>query len=245
MEWTDQALVLSARPQGESSALVCLLTEARGRHSGLVRGARSAGRRASVEPGTLVRARWRARLSEQLGTLTLEPLRSHGAALLDQPERLAALVSACALVEAGLSEHDPHPALYRGLLALFEALEQPAWAEATVRWELGLLAELGFGLDLSCCAVTGSVEELTAVSPRSGRAVSRAAAAPWGDRLLALPGFLVGRGGGGVRDVRLGLALTGYFLERHLPGGLPPARRRFAERAGREPPDLVAMPGIP
>ncbi len=243
MEWTDQALVLSARPQGESSALVTLLTEARGRHAGLVRGARTANRRATVEPGTLARARWRARLPEQLGTLTLEPLSSYGAALLDQPERLAALVSACALVEAGLREREPHPALYHGLLALFEALEHPAWAEATVRWELGLLAELGFGLDLSRCAVTGSAEDLVAVSPRSGRAVSRAAAGPWGDRLLPLPPFLAGRGGGGAGEVRQGLALTGWFLDRHLQGGLPPARRRFAERAGREPPDLVVKPG--
>ena len=244
MEWLDQALVLSARPQGETSALVCLFTETRGRHAGLVRGARTAARRATVEPGTLVLARWRARLPEQLGTLTLEPLRSHGAALLDQPDRLAALVSSCALVEAGLSEHEPHPALYHGLLALFEALEHPAWAEATVRWELGLLAELGFGLDLSCCAVTGSRGELVAVSPRSGRAVSRAAAGPWADRLLPLPGFLAGEGGGGPEAVRQGLALTGYFLDRHLHGGLPPARRRFAERAGRASPDLVVKPGI-
>ncbi|MEI6557433.1 MAG: DNA repair protein RecO [Rhodospirillaceae bacterium] len=245
MEWTDQALVLSARAQGESSALVSLLTEARGRHAGLVRGARTAGRRASVEPGTLVCARWRARLPEQLGSLTLEPLRSFGAALLDQPERLAALVSACALVEAGLSEREPHPALYRGLLALFEALEAPAWAEATVRWELGLLAELGFGLDLSRCAVTGAAGDLAAVSPRSGRAVSRAAAAPWGDRLLPLPAFLTGQGGGGPEQVRQGLALTGHFLERHLPGGLPPARRRLAERAGRTPPNLVGKANSP
>ena len=245
MEWTDQALVLSARPQGESSALVTLLTLARGRHAGLVRGARTANRRATVEPGTLVRARWRARLPEQLGSLTLEPLRSFGAALLDQPERLAALVSASALVEAGLSEREPHPALFHGLLALFEALEHPAWAEATVRWELGLLAELGFGLDLSRCAVTGVTDELAAVSPRTGRAVSRAAAGPWGDRLLPLPPFLAGQGGGGAEQVRQGLALTGYFLERHLQGGLPPARRRFAERAGREPPDLVVKPDIP
>ena len=245
MEWSDQALVLSARPQGETSALVSLLTESRGRHAGLVRGARTAHRRATVEPGMLAAARWRARLPEQLGSLTLEPLRAYGAALLDQPERLAALVSACALVEAGLSEREPHPALFRALLALFDALDQPAWAEATVRWELGLLAELGFGLDLTRCAVTGVGEDLVAVSPRSGRAVSRAAAGPWGDRLLPLPPFLLGQGGGGAEEVRQGLALTGYFLDRHLQGGLPPARRRLAERAGRAPPDLVVKPGSP
>ena len=242
MEWADDAVVLSSRPQGETSAVASLLTASRGRHAGLVRGGRSGAGRAALEPGTLVGARWRARLPEHLGTLTLEPVRAYGVALLDRPERLAALVSACALVEAGLSEREPHPGLYRALLALFEALEDPAWAEAMVRWELGLLAELGFGLDLSHCAVTGAAEDLTAVSPRSGRAVSRVAAEPWGDRLLPLPDFLAGRGGGGPAEVRRGLELTGHFLDRHLPRGLPPARRRFAERYGRGAPDMVGNP---
>ena len=235
MEWTDDALVLSSRPQGESSALVVLLTAGRGRHAGLVRGGRSRSRRSTLEPGTQVQARWRARLSDQLGALTLEPVRSYGVALLDRPDRLAALVSACALVEAGLSDREPHAGLYQAVLALFDALERPAWAEATVRWEVGLLAELGFGLDFSRCAVTGEATgELVAVSPRTGRAVSRAAAGPWADRLLPLPGFLLGGVAGGVQAVCQGLALTGYFLERHLPGGLPPARLRFAERYGRD-----------
>ncbi len=254
MEWTDQALVLSARPYGEASALVCLLTEARGRHNGLVRaantspganpGAKSrAAFRGVVEPGTQVSARWRARLQDRLGRFALEPVRSYGVAVLDQPERLAALVSACALVEAGLPEREPHPAVYHGLVALLEALDQPLWAEATVRWELGLLAELGFGLELSRCAVSGVSHGLVAVSPRTGRAVSHAVAEPWGGRLLALPGFLVGQGGGGAEEVRQGLALTGFFLNQHLHGGLPPARRRLAERAGRVASNLLVKPG--
>lgn len=244
MDWRDDAIVLSARSQGETSAVASLLTAGRGRHGGLVRGGRSGGARAALEPGTLVQARWRARLPEHLGTLTVEPVRAYGVALLDRPERLAAVVSACALVEAGLPEREPHPALYAALLALFEALEHPAWAEATVRWEVGLLAELGFGLDLERCAVTGERAELVAVSPRSGRAVCRRAAEPWGDRLLPLPGFLTAAGGaGGADEVRRGLALTGYFLDRHLPRGLPPARRRLAERYGRASHDMVGNSG--
>ena len=227
-EWRDQAVVLSARPHGETSAVVCLLTETRGRHAGLVRGGRSPRQRATLEPGTLVSASWRARLPDALGTFALEPLRAYGAAVFERPEPLAALVSACALTEAGLPEREPHPALFHGLIALLDALDQPAWGEATVRWEVGLLAELGFGLDLSRCAVTGGTDDLIAVSPRTGRAVSRGAAEPWADRLLPLPAFLTGRGNGGREEVRQGFALTGHFLERCLEGGLPPARRRLA-----------------
>jgi DNA repair protein RecO (recombination protein O) len=234
MEWSDDAVVLSARRQGEDSALVMLLTGEHGRHAGLVRGGQNRRRRGVLEPGTLVRARWRARLPDQLGTLALEPTRSLGAALFDLPDRLAALVSACALLEVGLSEREPHPALYQAVLALFEALEQPAWAEAYVRWEVGLLGELGFGLDLSACAVTGDTADLSHVSPRTGRAVSRTVATPWADRLLVLPGFLRGQGGGPA-DVAAGLALTGHFLDCHLPGGLPEARRRLA-RVNTAPP---------
>ncbi len=231
MEWTDEAVVLSARAQGETSVLAVLLTRERGRHAGLVRGGRSLRRRGSLEPGTVVRARWRARLPEHLGTLTLEPIHSMGAALFERPARLAALVSACSLLEAGLAEHEPHPGLYQGVVALFAALEEPMWAEAYIRWEVGLLAELGFGLDLTACAVTGEIGDLSHVSPRTGRAVSRAAAAPWADRLLVLPGFLQGQGGGSA-EVVAGLALTGHFLERFLPGGLPAARRRLVRAMG-------------
>ena len=232
MEWQDDALVLASRPQGESSALAILLTNAHGRHAGLVRGGRSGRQRSTLEPGTQVVARWRARLPDQLGTLTLEPVRSAGAALFNHPRQLATLVSACALVADGLQDRDPHPTLYQSLLALFTALEQPAWAEAYVRWEVGLLAELGFGLELSACTVTGATTDLRYVSPRTGRAVSQTAAGPWGNRLLALPGFLIGTGSGGDQEVAAGLALTGHFLENHLPRGLPGPRRRLAAMIG-------------
>lgn len=231
MEWSDQGIVLSARPHGEGSAVATLLTREHGRHGGLVMGGRSSRQRGTLETGTLVAARWRGRLAEHLGTFTLEPVKGYSAAWLDDPLVLAALTSACALVEAALPEHEPHPALFDGLLALFGLLDTPAWAEAYVRWELGLLAELGFGLDLDRCAVTGANDYLAYVSPRTGRAVSAVAGEPYRDRLLPLPDFLAGRGGGGPLEVERGLRLTAHFLERHLLNGpLPPARLRLRER---------------
>lgn len=231
MEWSDQGIVLSTRPHGESSAIATLLTREHGRRGGLVMGGRSSRQRGALEPGTLVAARWRGRLPDHLGTLAVEPVRGYAAAFLDDPLGLAALASACALVEAAVPEHQPHPALFDGLMVLFDLLGGDAWAESYVRWEVGLLAELGFGLDLDRCAVTGVNDWLAYVSPRTGRAVSAVAGEPYRDRLLPLPGFLIGQGGGGVVEVENGLRLTGHFLERHLLNGpLPPARARLKER---------------
>jgi len=233
MEWSDQAIILSQRPYGESAALVMLLSRDHGRHAGLVRGARQPRRRGELEPGTLVSAVWRARLAEHLGNLTLEPLRPCAAAWFDDPWRLAALVAACAVAEASLPERQPHPAVFEGLAAWLEALDSPYFGEAYVRWELGLLAELGFGLELGQCALSGVNDDLAYVSPRSGRAVSLSAGEPWRERLLALPRFLSGAGGGGgVAEVGAGLRLTGHFLARHAlaEGALPAARQRLAER---------------
>lgn len=231
MEWTDRGIVLAARPHGEASAVAALLTREHGRRAGLVHGGRSSRLRASLEPGTLVAAAWRGRLPEQLGRMTVEAICGYAAPLLDDPQRLAALTSACALIEASLAEHEPHPAVFDGALVLFGLLGSAAWAEAYVRWELGLLEELGFALDLGACAVTGANDYLAYVSPRTGRAVSAAAGEPYSDRLLALPGFLVGRAGGGSEEVAAGLELTGHFLERHvLHGPLPAARVRLFER---------------
>ncbi len=233
MEWIDEGIVLSARPHGESAAVAALMTRVHGRHVGLVQGGRSSRLRAALEPGTLVSVRWRARLPEHLGAYTVEPVRGYAAAFLDDPLRLGGLASACALVDAALPEREPHPAMVDGMLALFGLLDAPAWAEAYVRWEIGVLAELGFALDLDRCALTGANDYLAFVSPRTGRAVSAAAAEPYRERLLALPGFLVGRGGGGAVEVGQGLALTAHFLERHvLAGPLPAARVRFQERIG-------------
>lgn len=239
MEWSDDAIVLSARPYGETAALVAALTQNHGRCVAMAPGGQGTRRRAALEPGARVHARWRGRGSDRLGSWSLELESAVAARFLDDPGRLAALASACALCDACLPDREPHPALFDGLAALFGVLDGPAWGEATVRWEIGLLAELGFALDLSVCAVTGTPagagadggnDLLTHVSPRSGRAVSASAAEPYLDKLLPLPGFLAGRGGGGAGEVAAGLALTGYFLERSaLHGPLPPPRLRLAE----------------
>ena len=237
MEWTDEAIVLSARRHGESSAVVQLLTASQGRHAGLMRGAGGKRNRGVAEPGNLVQAAWKARLADHLGTLTLEPLHQTAAILMAAPRRLAGLVSACAVVEAALPEREPHPALYAGLRALLSVMEDhpgddAIWPAAYVHWELGLLAKLGFGLDLTKCAATGATENLIYVSPRTGRAVSAAAGEPYKDRLLALPAFLVERGPADAAAVLEGLALTRAFLQSqvfdvvHKP--VPAARDRLA-----------------
>ena len=234
MEWSDEGIVLQARPHGETATVVSLLTRAHGRHAGLVRGGQGRRLRGLYQPGNQITATWRGRLPEHLGSFTGELLTGFAAHYLDDAERLAGLASVLALIERALPEREPHPACYDGTFALLAALDSEHWAEATVRWELALLAELGFGLDLERCAGGGNNDQLAYVSPRSGRAVSLAAGEPYRDKLLMLPDFLVGRGEGGHHEVAAGLALTGFFLERHIfhPNNqaLPPARQRFAER---------------
>ncbi|MFQ5773309.1 MAG: DNA repair protein RecO [Kiloniellaceae bacterium] len=234
MHWNDEGIVLSARPHGESAVVVHLLTRGQGRHAGLVRGGQGRRARGIYQPGNLVAATWSGRLAEHLGTFSCELLESYAARVLDDPERLAALSAAAAVSEAALPEREPHGACFEGFRALLEALSGEHWAEVYVRWELSLLAELGFGLDLAACAAGGDNDQLAYVSPRSGRAVSLAAGEPYRDKLLPLPGFLAGRGGGGPEEVGQGLALTGFFLERHVFAphhkSLPAARRRLAER---------------
>ncbi len=258
MHWTESGIVLSARKHGESSVIVNLLTSTHGRHVGLVRGGTGKRLRGVLQPGNEVTATWRARLAEPVGNYTLELAAARAAHLLDDRARLAALSSACAMAEAVLPEREPHAAVYAGLRVLLDALEaDSAWPAVYVRWEMGLLAELGFGLDLRQCAATGGREDLVYVSPRSGRAVSRGAGAQYADRLLVLPTFLLGNGdgGGGMagpdaagpsgRDIIDGLALTGHFLELHVlaPHGLrmPAARGRLLDRISR---DLPTSSGI-
>ncbi len=231
IDWTDRAVMLSARPFGEGKAVAQALTETHGRHAGLVQGARRHAE--ALQPGTLATVRWRARLSDQLGSFSCEVETAHAALWLDDPARLAALQSACAVAEMGLPEREPHPAAFSGLAAFLETLAGGAWPAAYVGYEVALLAELGFGLDLERCAVTGCRTGLAWVSPRSGRAVTREAGEPWKDRLLALPGFLSGAPGFTPGDIRDGLALTGHFLARHIAGPvdrpLPAARLRLAD----------------
>jgi DNA repair protein RecO (recombination protein O) len=216
MEWSDEGIVLAVRRHGESAAIVSLLTLGHGRHAGLVRGGASRRMRGFLQPGNGVSAIWRARLEEHLGSLTVEPMASR-AALYDQPGPLAALTAATALVEAALPERAPHPELYHLLAELLEALDRPGWVEAYIHWELRLLADLGFGLDLDSCASTGSNDGLAYVSPKSGRAVSLSAGEPWRDKLLPLPRFLSPDGGApDLGQLQEGLRLTGWFLERHV-----------------------------
>ncbi len=243
MEWSDEGIVLSARKHGESSAIVVLLTRAHGRHAGLVRGGAGSRARGTYEPGNEVMARWRARLEEHLGTYACELTRAHAARLLDEPARLAALSSACAVADATLPEREPHGAVFENLVTLLHALQTPHWAEAFVRWELGLLRELGFGLDLSPRAATGVNDRLAYVSPKSGRAVSLAAGEPYRDKLLPLPPFLLKEDEAGAQGVvppeqiADGLKLCGYFLERHVftphGGSIPAARIRLVDRLSR------------
>ncbi|MBL6953895.1 MAG: DNA repair protein RecO [Alphaproteobacteria bacterium] len=241
MNWSDEGYVLSVRRHGEAAAIVNLLTRQHGRHAGLVRGGMGRRLRGVLQPGNQVAAAWRGRLSEHLGSFTVEPMRDHAAGLLSDGDRLAGLASAAAVTEAALPEREPHLTIHDGFAALLgalggEATREPTWAAIYVRFELGLLAELGFGLDLRQCAATGRTDDLAYVSPRSARAVSRDAGAPYKDKLLPLPGFLLPGGTEKLTnaDVRDGLKLTGYFLETQVfaPHNrpIPAARSRLLER---------------
>ncbi len=239
MEWSDEGIVLAVRALGETSVVLSVLTRAHGRHCGLVRG--GAGRRARgmLQPGNRLAAHWRARLADHLGTMSCEPGRALATGVLGDRGRLAAVTAACAVAETALPEREPLPVIYDSLARLIAAIETDAgWPAAYVRWELGLLTELGFGLDLGRCAVTGTTDDLIYVSPRSGRAVSAAAGAPWKDRLLPLPAFLVNtEAPAGSAAVTAGLALTEHFLLRHVYAeqgrALPAARARLAEEIAR------------
>lgn len=268
MDWTDEAIVLAVRAHGEGAAIVHLLTRDHGRHAGLVHGGAGRSKRATVEIGNRVHAVWRARLAEHLGTLALEATHHYAAALLDDGARLAAMASACAVADGALPEREPHPALYTGTCALLDLLENAPdeiWPAAYIRWELGLLAELGYGLDLRHCAVTGTGDDLVWVSPRTGRAVSRSAGEPYRDKLLALPVFLGGApaidgptddvddvddadDADDAGEIAAGLALAGHFLAAQVFAPFnrppPPARDRLVSRltAALRPPLVAVVP---
>ena len=236
MEWRDEGIVLSSHRHGESAAIITLLTRGYGRHAGLVRGGMGRRLRGVYQNGNQVTATWRARLEEHLGSFTCELVTNHAAWLLDEPARLAGLSSACALMETALPEREPHVDIYEDFLTLLSGLEGEDWAAAYVQWEMNLLADLGFGLDLSACATTGATEGLAFVSPKTGRAVSVTAGKPYRDKLLTLPVFLTRSGTmvPSLQDMEQGLALTGFFLRRHVFAphhrDEPPARARFVDR---------------
>lgn len=233
MEWREEGVLLSVRLHGESAAIIEVFTAAHGRHSGVVRGGASRRMAPILQPGAQLDLTWRARLDDHLGSFTVEPLRARSDLLADR-RALAALNAVCALLHRALPERDPHEALYVATQGLLDAMQpgEEGWPGLYLGWELALLEEIGFGLDLSRCAVTGATTDLAYVSPRTGRAVSRAGAGAWADRLLPLPGLLRGQpdeGGGGLAQ---GLAVTGHFLARELPQGrdgaaLPEARARL------------------
>jgi DNA repair protein RecO (recombination protein O) len=235
MEFEDDAFVLSARPFGESGAIVELLTAHHGRWAAHVAGGGSRRIRPLLQPGARVLARYRARVSDQLGSAGLEPTGEGPAALFDDPLALAGLAAATAVCGA-LPEREPHPGAFLALEVLTQALVATEdWPAVYVRFEAGLLADLGFALDLSRCAATGSEDDLVYVSPRTGRAVSREAGEPYKDRMLVLPPFLLSSQSRLVPgDVRAGLDLTGHFLEAFvfnaLNRPLPPARVWLLDR---------------
>ena len=236
VEWRDEGIVLSARAHGETSAILELFTREQGRYLGLVHGGVGRRMRSVLQPGNKLSAHWRARLSEHLGTFQVELVRPLAGLLMDDPLALLALSAASAT--AGIvPEREAHPALYDGYEVLLETMQdEDIWPAIFVRWELGLLQELGFGLDLTRCAATGSCDDLVFVSPKSGGAVSREAGEPYKERLFRLPAFLIGTQAGEASDgdVAEGLRLTGHFLERHLFAAherhLPDARIRLMEK---------------
>ena len=228
MQWTDDALVLGLRRHGETGIILEAMTAGHGRHLGLVHGGRSRRMQPVLQPGNRVRVAWRARLDDGLGAFAVEPLSSEVSRMIGSGLALYGLGAMGALLRL-LPERDPHPALYEAACILVEHLDDADIAPPLmVRFELAVLTELGFGLDLSACAATGGNDRLAYVSPRTGRAVSAAAGEPYRDKLLALPTFLREGGAPGPDGVAQGFTLTGYFLDRHVwgPRGLTPPEER-------------------
>ena len=238
MEWRDEGALLSMRLHGESSAIIEVFTAAHGRHTGVVRGGASRKMAAMLQPGSQLDVTWRARLEDHIGSYVAEPLRSRAAILSDRLA-LAGLNSVCALLHVALPEREPHPLLWRMSMTLLDDLAgSTTWPPHYLRWESLLLEELGFALDLGSCAVTGARDDLVFVSPKSGRAVSRAGAGNWADRLLPLPAVMLGQGTGTPVEIAMGLAITGHFLNRCLEPTLngrplPEARARLLELLAR------------
>lgn len=233
MQWTDDGIIIGTRRHGETSLIVELMTPSHGRHLGLVRGGRSRRVQPTLQPGNSVTATWRARLDAHLGHYTIEGTTERAARLIETPAGLYGIQTLGALLRL-IPERDSHPRLYDGLLAILNYLDDPVVAGSLiVRFELKLLDDLGFGLDLSQCAATGSNDDLAYVSPKTGRAVSRSAGEPYRDKLLLLPAFLLEAPSEANPDaaaVTQAFGLTGYFLARHVyePRGLEPSEARTA-----------------
>lgn len=244
MQWEDDAIVMHTSRFGEKDARASVLTERFGRYHAIIKGGGSKQSRADWQMGNLLHVHWNARLPEHMGTLRGEMLRPFSSFLLQDATALAALSSGCALAERVLHERDPHPLFYQAFLAMLETMcathDTHDWLADYIRMELVLLSEAGYGLDLSCCAATGTTEDLIYVSPKSGRAVSAEAGFAWREKLLPLPDFLLHPAQHQVSSEALhhGLALTGYFLHHWLyaPLGfaLPDARQSLIKKIGNE-----------
>ncbi len=238
MEWQSEGAILSMRPHGESAAIIEVLTALHGRHAGVVRGGASRRMAAHLQAGCQVSVTWRARLGEHMGAFAVEPIRAR-AGVLGDGLALAGLNAVCALLRVALAERQPLGAFYDQTIALLDGMEAGRdWPPDYLRWERDLLDTLGFGLDLTACAVTGGREDLAFVSPKSGRAVSRQGAGEWADRLLPLPAGMLGQGPISPAEMAQGLALTGHFLDRGLAAvlngrSLPQARARLVEKLAR------------
>lgn len=234
MDWQDEGALIAVRMHGENAAIIEVFTAAHGRHAGVVRGGASRRMAAVLQPGSQVAVNWSARLSDHLGVFVVEPVRFRSGLMADRLG-LSGLNAICALLHLALPEREPHRTLWQATMALLDALERdPDWPLAYLRWEVALLDELGFGLDLTRCAVSGSREGLAYVSPKTGRAVSVEGAGDWAARLLPLPPMLLGQGPATGRELQDGLALTGHFLNRGLEPvlqgkALPVARERLVD----------------
>lgn len=241
MEWRDEGILLSVRRHAEHNVIIDTLTREHGRHAGLVRGGRSQKLAPVLQPGAQLALEWRARLDEHLGVFRVEPVAGRAASLMQRRLALSAFNAMSALVLSFVPEREPNAALYEAARSLVDALttDQDDWPVLYAEWELGLLAALGFGVDLSRCAATGESDDLAYVSPRSGRAVSRAAGGPWADRMLPLPGFLTGATTATPGDVREALRMTEWFLTHWVcPAferpALPEARKRLIDLLERQ-----------
>ena len=232
MEWEDEGVVLRAKRHGENDLVAVLLTFEHGRHAGLVRGGASRKQWPIWQNGNRLEISWRARIADQLGQFRGELLEPHAARMMQDPLKLAAMTSACAISDTILPERQPFAKIYAALVHILRCLDTPDWQGDYVRFELLLLQNAGFGLRLDACAVTGSRDNLTHVSPRTGRAVCAAAAEPYLDKLLPLPAFLQGSHAATPKEIAQGLRLAGYFFARHVYGpadrAIPLARDRLA-----------------
>lgn len=235
MDWHDQGILLSARSHGETSAIIEVFTESRGRHAGVVRGGTSRKVAPILQPGAQLDVRWRARLEDHIGSFSVEPIRSRAAKVMSDRMALAGLNAVTALVLFCLPEREAQAQLYQRTEQLLDLLGQSEiWPLAYLRWEMSLLETMGFGLDLTRCAVSGQVDDLIYVSPKSGRAVARGKAGDWTDRMLPLPPVMRGEGAAPDEEVLQGLQTTGYFLLAHVAAHLghkplPEARERFIQ----------------